>query len=30
MPLHSVTELSEKEAFETAYKLELNNGTAFG
>lgn len=30
MPLRSITELPEKEAFETAYKLGLNNGTAFG
>jgi len=30
MPLHSITELPEKKAFETAYNLGLNNGTAFG
>jgi len=29
MPLHSITELPEKEAFEMGYKLGLNNGTAF-
>jgi len=29
MPLHSITELPEKEAFEMAYKLGLNNGTSF-
>ena len=29
MPLHSITELLEKKAFEMAYKLGLNDGTAF-
>ena len=30
MPLNSITELPEQEAFETADRLGLNNGTAFG